>query len=216
MNADIQVVSFDLDGTLVDDAFDQAIWFVEIPRRFAALHGLDFEEARSRVVADYAALRGHPRWTDMGFWFQRFGIGDWRPAAEALTHLIRLYPETLAVLQALKPRYRLIVVTQSEPKFYRVKLRTSDLGSYFEAVYSTPERFTKLAKDAEVYRHILSELGITPDQMLHVGDDRLYDAEIPSQMGISSLLLDRMDQYRGPLHAIRDLSEVLDYLSISS
>jgi FMN phosphatase YigB (HAD superfamily) len=208
----IAVVSFDLDGTLVDDAFDQEIWFQEIPRRYADKHGLGLDQARERVVADYRSLRGIPRWTDLAFWFERFDLGDWEPAARSLTRLIRAYPETVEVLEALALRYRLIIVTQAEPKFYGLKFEVTGLRRFFERIYSTPERFSRLAKDADVYAAILSELGVEGEWVLHVGDHPRHDFETPRSLGIRTLLLDRSGEESGD-HVIRDLRELLPLLS---
>ena len=208
MDRAIEVISFDLDGTLVDDAFDRAIWFQEIPARYAAKHGLALEEAKARVVAEYQALEGHPRWTDMGFWFDRFGLGDWREAAASRAHLIRLYPETLDVLGHLQARYTLILITQAEHKFYRLKLRVSGLGAYFQRIFAMPEHFRQLAKDAQAYEGVLARMGLAAGEMLHVGDHPVQDYEVPRSVGIAALLLDRQGRRRGA-HVIHDLGELL-------
>jgi len=212
----IKVVSFDLDGTLVEDAFDDAIWFEEIPQRYAAKHALPLPQATERVLAEYRALRGHPRWTDMAFWFDRFALGDWRDAVAARQHLIRLYPETAEVLQALAPRYRLVIITQAERKFREIKLRTlrlgeRALGAAFEAVFATPDHFGRLAKDEEVYREVLRRLGVAPHEMLHIGDHSEYDVAVPRALGIHALHLDRRGTRRGP-DVIHDLRALLPLL----
>lgn len=207
MMEQIQVVSFDLDGTLVEEAFDQAIWFEEIPQRYAARYALPLEEARERVLAEYRALQGHPRWTDMAFWFERFDLGDWQQAAVARMALIRPFPETIEVLQSLSARYRLVVITQAEQKFHTLKLGVSKLTSYFAAVFATPDHFGKLAKDETVYLAVLRQLGIAPAAMLHVGDHPEYDYALPRRVGIAALLLDRRREREGPdvIHSLREL-----------
>jgi 5'-nucleotidase len=207
MGKQVAVISFDLDGTLVSDAFDEAIWYEEIPARYATRHSLSFAEAHERVVAEYRALRGHPRWTDMGFWFERFDLGDWREAAQARRSLIQLYPETLDVLEALAPRYRLAIITQSEGKFYRLKLEATGLGRYFERLFATPEHFQKSVKDEQVYREVMAQLGVEPEELLHVGDHRRYDYELPRSLGINALHLDRRGEQQSAevIHSLREL-----------
>ena len=212
MDTHIRVVSFDLDGTLVAaQDFDDAVWFEEIPQRYALKYGLGLDEAKERVFADYRALRGHPRWTDVEFWFDRFGLGDWRQATQAREHLIRPFPETVGVLQALRPHYRLVIITRSEPKLCAPKLAVEDLCTYLERIFSTTDQFGKLAKDEEVYGGVLAELGIGPAEMLHVGDHPEYDYAVPRRLGISALLLDRSGEKQGP-DIIHDLRELLPRL----
>ncbi len=211
MKGRVRVVSFDLDGTLVEEAFDWAIWFEEIPQRYAAKYALSLEEARRRVLAEYRALEGHPRWTDIGFWFERFELGDWQEATAARVHLIRPFPETREVLQALFPRYRLVIITQAESKFHTLKLSASGLASYFEAVFATPDHFGKLAKDEAVYTEVLCRLGVAPAAMIHVGDHPEYDYALPRRAGIAALLLDRRREQQGP-DVIHSLCELLPRL----
>jgi hypothetical protein len=42
----IGVVSFDMEGTLIDNNFSDLIWETDIPRLYGQKHGLDIETAR--------------------------------------------------------------------------------------------------------------------------------------------------------------------------
>lgn len=209
---DLQAISFDLDGTLATAELDDAVWFDEIPARYAARRGLALADSRELVFADYRALRGHPRWTDMGFWFERLELGDWREAAWGLRHLARLYPDALPTLRALRGRYHLVLITQAERKFLDLKLAVEGLGGYFDAVYATPNDFGSLTKDAAIYGRVLAALGLAGGQALHVGDHPQQDVEAPRQAGWRALLLDRAGSRQGP-DVIRDLRELVARLA---
>ncbi len=211
----LEAISFDLDGTLATVDLDEAIWFSEIPARYAARHGLPLALAKERVFSEYRALRGHPRWTDMALWFERFDLGDWREAALGLQHLARLYPDALPTLRALRPRYRLFLITQAERKFLDLKLAAEGLGGHFEAVYATPNDLGSLTKDAAIYARILAELGLEAGRVLHVGDHPRHDYESPRQAGLRALLLDRSGAQQGP-DVIHGLGELLGRLGLAA
>ncbi len=48
----------DMDGTLLDLAFDNYMWKELVPRRYAAENGMPYEEARELLMAKYEAIEG--------------------------------------------------------------------------------------------------------------------------------------------------------------
>jgi FMN phosphatase YigB (HAD superfamily) len=49
-NYSIKLISFDLDGTLVDkNSFDKIFWEEEVPKLYAAKKGMSIEEAKKKV-----------------------------------------------------------------------------------------------------------------------------------------------------------------------
>jgi FMN phosphatase YigB (HAD superfamily) len=47
--AGIEVVSFDMEGTLIDDGYSNLIWETDIPRLYGEKHGLDLEIVYNEV-----------------------------------------------------------------------------------------------------------------------------------------------------------------------
>lgn len=47
----IRLVSFDLDGTLVNSKFVDLVWMEGVPRLYGKRHGVDFTEQRRRSLA---------------------------------------------------------------------------------------------------------------------------------------------------------------------
>jgi len=71
---EIDDVLLDMDGTLLDRHFDNFFFEEELPRRYAALHGLQLEESRDTLMAMYRSVEGELAWTDLHYWTQRVGI----------------------------------------------------------------------------------------------------------------------------------------------
>jgi FMN phosphatase YigB (HAD superfamily) len=61
----IDDVLLDMDGTLLDRHFDNFFFEEELPKRYAAKHALEFEEARDRLMSMYRSVEGELAWTDL-------------------------------------------------------------------------------------------------------------------------------------------------------
>ena len=48
-----KIISFDMDGTLVDSEFTDWVWGHGVPTLYAEKVGLPFEEAKALVVKEY-------------------------------------------------------------------------------------------------------------------------------------------------------------------
>ncbi len=49
----IQIISFDMDGTLVESEYTDWVWHHGIPDLYAEKAGLPFEEAKDFVIREY-------------------------------------------------------------------------------------------------------------------------------------------------------------------
>ncbi len=204
----IKVISFDLDGTLVDKNFDEAIWYKEVPKAYAAKHRISFDMARERVVREYEkeSNKDH-NWVDIEYWFNYFGITDWKKVIEDLRHMVKVYDEAIPVLKELRKKYKLVIITQADCKFIEVKMEVENLKDYFDDVFSTTSDFKELKKTEEIFNEIVKRLGVGKDEIIHLGDSRRFDYETPTRAGIRSFLLDRTGTEQGE-HVINSLREI--------
>jgi len=203
--SEIRVLSFDLEGTLVDLEFSRLVWEEGVPALYAEEKGLTLEEALRRVTGEYAEV-GPERveWYDLRYWFRRFGLkGDWRKLLERYKDHIRTYPEVESVLQRLSREYDLIIVSNTCRDFLDLQIR--ELRPYFTHIFSAPTDFGML-KSPELFTKICRELGVRPQAMVHIGDVRRFDFEAPREAGITAFLLDRSGEEDGA-YTVRDLEE---------
>lgn len=205
----IKVVSFDFDGTLVDENFDKLLWEVEIPKLYAKKYGLSLEVAKKKVFSEYDKFKDHNSWTDVGFWFERFGLGDYNKLLDGMKHHIRLFPDALGVLAELDKKFRLVVVTSCERKMLGLKLKVDGVEQFFSDVFSAPNDFKSLHKDELVYREVLNRLNIKPCEMVHVGDSWESDFLVPKKLGINAFFLDREGVRQGDdvVHSLVEFKE---------
>ncbi|RLG72221.1 MAG: HAD family hydrolase [Methanobacteriota archaeon] len=210
----VRVVSFDLDGTLIDKNFDDLLWFYEIPRLLAEERNIGFEEARRYVSAEYDLVGdGDMRWYDVAYWFKHFGLKtDYEEVINNLSDKIRLFPESMEVIEGLSRKYELVIISNANRLFLQLKLKACDLEKYFSRIFSVTSDFGQVKKLPEVYGRVLEILGCEPVAMVHVGDHWNFDYVIPRSLGIQAIYLDREKKLGGKPGVIHNLEELRDML----
>jgi len=210
MHSKIQVISFDVDGTLVDQKFNDLIWEQEIPASVAQKKGWSLEKARDFCLSEYQKVGEKDlRWYDIEYWLRRFAIE--KPAIEILKKWeksILVYPDVLPTLERLKrENFKTIIVTCMPRIFLKEKIQKID--SYFARVFSTISDFQKV-KSPEIYLHISIIIHCQPSSILHIGDHPLLDYEFPSQAGWQNLLIERKEKTKE--YSIQKLEEIFQFI----
>jgi len=101
----------------------------------------------------------------------------------------RVFEDTRPALEALRGRYRLLVLSNFDSRL-RTVLEGLGLTPYFERILVSSE--VGAAKPhPRMFETALRACGLPPTACLHVGDDARCDDCGARQMGLSSFLLDR-------------------------
>jgi putative hydrolase of the HAD superfamily len=206
-NNSIKVISFDMDGTLVTEDFDNKIWMEELPAYYAKEKGITVDEAKGYVFSKYKEHEGNDSWTSLEFWFNMFGLKDWQSLLIKNEHLIKIYPETESVLKELQNYFILIVTTQAPKAFFDLKMK--GLEKYFKKIYSSTHHFGKLKKDKVVFEKILKDFNIKPEEIIHIGNHKYYDYDVPKELGIKTFFLDRKSKHNID-GSVKDLREFVE------
>jgi putative hydrolase of the HAD superfamily len=209
-----KVISFDLDGTLTDIQFVDSVWLEGIPHLYSLKNGISFEEAKKTVKREYDKVgRGRLEWYDLQHWIEKFGLNvSPRELLTPFEHRIRIFPEVPKVLDELKHRgSRLVIVTNARKEFVDAELGKVRIKNCFEHVFSSTSDFGLIKKTVNLYRRVCSILEIFPQEMIHIGDDRNFDFNVPRRLGILAFHLDRTGKHRGKfvIHSLEDLNEKL-------
>lgn len=133
----IETVLIDMDGTLLDLAFDQWFWQEHLPDVYAGRHGLTSAEATRRLTPRFEAVQGQLLWYCIDHWSRELEI-DIRALKVAAGDRIRWLegaPQFLARLAALSKRRW--ILTNAHPDTYAIKDARVAVGRHFDAVYST-------------------------------------------------------------------------------
>jgi putative hydrolase of the HAD superfamily len=111
------------------------------------------------------------------------------------------YPEVVDVLAKLQPRYQLAVVSNFDGRL-RLILDHLGISKFFSHVFVSSEIGAD-KPDPEIFRRALRFVDLTPDQVLHAGDDPVRDWQAASAAGLSIFQLDREK------NSLRDLLSIL-------
>jgi putative hydrolase of the HAD superfamily len=150
-----ETLMLDMDGTILDLAFDNHIWTDLVPRRYAAANNMTFEAAREKLFEKYRAVQGDLEWYCLDHWNERLGI-DVVKIHHDVTHRIGYLPGALKFLREVhESDARVLLVTNSHPDTLDLKDAVTGLGDYFDGVYSS--HTYGHAKESQAFWHALQE-----------------------------------------------------------
>ena len=204
----IELISFDAEGTVVTPDFSQAIWHEAIPALYAQKQGFDLAQAKRRIADEYGRI-GDQRleWYDIEYWFSYLGLGSYEPVIQECLDKIGYYPEVTEVLSSLASEYKLIVASGTPLELLHCLLR--DIKPYFVRIFSSVSHYGQL-KSPDFYIRICEEMSIKPSRVIHVGDNWQFDFLNARQAGINALYLDRSG--RDHQESLSDLSQLKQLL----
>lgn len=123
--------------------------------------------------------------------------------------------EVIRVLDILKPKYRLGVISNFLVRGgVEELLALNGLNSYFSFVVSSVDAGWRKPHHL-IYQAALKKAGVPPEELVFIGDDYVNDYLTPRQLGFASLLYDRDEIYPSIKWRFRNFSElpqVLNYL----
>lgn len=202
----IQIVSFDVEGTLVTTDFSASIWFEGIPGDYAIKHRLSFKEAQRVVFNEYAMIGDqNMEWYDINFWMRKFDLGSSDKFLAKYSSRIQLFPEVIDVLDSLHQGFKLIVASGTPREFLRYLL--GDIATYFAEIFSSTSDF-KSIKNLTFYREVCQKMQTAPDNILHIGDNLQFDFQHASEAGLHAYYLDRKEEHQGHLKGLKSLAEL--------
>ncbi|MGQ9788614.1 MAG: HAD family hydrolase [Candidatus Hadarchaeaceae archaeon] len=204
----VRIISFDLDGTLVDWTFADAFWFDCMARMYSERWGLSFPEARLEIRRKYDEVgMDNLAWYNIGYWWKRFGFeGSWAELIEECRYKVRPYPDAKEALDRLHDKFKLIVITNCIRELAEVEVKESGFERYFHRLFSATTDFGLVKKTGDFYLKILAEIGASADEVVHVGDNYAFDFLAPQEAGIRAFFLDREGKHSGDF-VVRDLLE---------
>lgn len=231
-----QVISLDLFQTLADVN-------ARIPEIWKEILGEHYTDRRARAGAE-AIVSAYPkvlkksfsedRFCDMEEIYRRcarealritgFGSGSFSVSEEEMVRVILenhslapLYEDTVSALAELGTHFRLVLSSDSSPLMAEgVLKRLQEAGITFEKVFLSDElKAYKNGPERRFFSAVCTELGVKPEEILHIGDS-LSDISGASKSGIHSCLINRdYRPYKGktqPDYRINSLRELVTLL----
>lgn len=130
-------VMFDMDGTLLDLAFDDFIWNQHIPQAYADIHNKPIDEAHEYLQQLYQQHRHTLNWYSTEFWTQKLGLNILE-IHNTFEHKIQPRTGCFDLLNNLKQKnYECWLVTNADHKNLALKLEKIGLSPYFKHIISS-------------------------------------------------------------------------------
>ncbi|SFO23181.1 HAD family hydrolase [Nitrosospira briensis] len=207
----IKGIVFDLYGTLIDIETDESM--EEIYRAIAHyltyhgvyLHRWEVRERYYRIMKQQKEARGeeYPEIDVEAIWNEflmqegiRSGLIRGQ-LAKVTAHIYRgvsrnrlqLYPDVKRVLNELRTKYRLALISDAQSCYALPEIRAVGLEGYFEpVVISSHYGFRK--PDPRLFQRALDKLKLKPAEVIWVGNDMFRDIHGAKQVGIKSIFID--------------------------
>jgi 5'-nucleotidase len=133
----VDTVLLDLDGTLLDLAFDDWFWLEHVPREYAAARGLSAEAARAHLEPRYRAVQGTLSWYCIDHWSRELAL-DIPALNRAVAARVCWLPGAQGWLEALRTTgKRLVLLTNAHPETLRIKDGRTGVTGCVDAVVSS-------------------------------------------------------------------------------
>ena len=153
----VDTVMVDMDGTLLDLAFDNFFWSEVVPSRYARHRNLPGEEARRELAGRYKALEGSLEWYCIDYWSETLGL-DIRALKWEHRERIRYLPRATEFLAAVRRRgKRLLLVTDAHPETLAVKVAQTGLDREVDSLISSHDYLSPKQNQAFWRRFLAGE-----------------------------------------------------------
>ncbi len=186
MLTESETLMLDMDGTVLDLAYDNYVWKELVPEHYAQAKGISVDVARSRLYAKYSAIQGDIQWYCLDHWSERLGL-DVLELHRGVNHRIDYLPGAKRFLQALREHHvRVLLVTNSHPDTLALKDEVTGLAEYFDAIY-TSHQFGYAKERQEFWHALQDEDGFQKESTLFV-DDNLTVLKSADTYGLEMLV----------------------------
>lgn len=183
----------------------EALWgdFYDRGENFQRLHD---------IVPGYRKEVWHKSLQDMGIHDVKLAneLAAYFPVARKNNPYI--YEDTFQVLDELKEKYKLLLLTNGSPELQRTKLEiTPELVPYFDQIVISGD-YGRGKPDQGIFEHALQLLSINKDEALMVGDNLMTDILGASRTGIKSVWINHQQKEHNdivPTYEIPDLAALL-------
>ncbi|MBZ6396350.1 MULTISPECIES: GMP/IMP nucleotidase [Pantoea] len=170
--SEIDTVLLDMDGTLLDLAFDRHFWLEHVPAILSQQRGITPDEAEQIIAEKYQAVAHTLNWYCLDYWAQALAL-DIRTMTWELRSRVALRADTLPFLQALRRAgKRTILLTNAHPYNLDVKLAQTGLAPHLDLLLST-HTFGYPKEDQRLWQAVQQHTGYCARRTLFIDDSEV-------------------------------------------
>jgi putative hydrolase of the HAD superfamily len=165
----IDTVFVDMDGTLLDLAFDNFFWRELVPQRYARLHGMSVAAAQERLGPRFTAKVGTLEWYCLDHWTRDLGM-DLKSLKREHREHIRFLPGAKDFLAVARRRAkRVSIVTNAHRDTFEVKAEHTGIDRLVDDVVCSHD-FAAPKESAEFWRALARHAPFDAERTLLIED----------------------------------------------
>ncbi|RZG87780.1 HAD-IA family hydrolase [Acinetobacter venetianus] len=212
------IAMFDMDGTLLDLAFDDFIWNHCLPERHAQIHQCSLEQSQQTLFQFYQQHKHTLSWYSSAYWTAKVGVDVLQLQYEH-REKIAARAGCHQLLERLKAKgYRCWLLTNADQAGLQLKLENVELSPYFELMISS-EELGHAKEDVGFWQNLQQLHPFDPAKAVFI-DDTVAVLKGAEAFGISKLVSILQPSSSKPSRnvnelpypALNHLTELFDYL----
>ena len=185
---EIDNMLIDMDGVLLDTAYDNYFWQKHIPEIYARKNSYDTEQSIKITHALFNMKKRTKDWYDLNYWSNMLDIDvEKEKLSEEMIDKIKLKQDIIPTLEYLKNECKLYLVTNAHRKTLDIKLKKFPLQEYFvEIICSHELGFIK--EDIQFWFLLRNKINVDFERSILI-EDTLDNIKAASHANLKSIYI---------------------------
>ena len=184
---DIGCLLIDMDGVILDNAYDNDFWQNQIPEVIADNKGIAFDDAKRLAIQIFNYKKNTKDWYDVDYWSNMLDIDiEAQKRSEKSFSRISLYDGVIDTLSVLKNKTKTILITNAHRKTLNIKLEKYNLTPYFDEMVCAHE-LNYVKEDIQLWYMLRSKYRLDYEKTLLV-EDTINNINVGLSAGISGAI----------------------------
>ena len=133
----IDTVLLDMDGTLLDLAFDNLFWVKIVPEAYMQTHTVSLEEMQKTVLPHFEEKRHSLDWYSIDYWSKYLKLDLPALKIQYQEHIDYLPMAEFFLEKLRKNEHRAIIITNADPIAFMIKNAKTGVGDLVDEVISS-------------------------------------------------------------------------------
>ena len=184
---DIECLLIDMDGVILDNAYDNDFWQNQIPEVIADSKSIAFDDAKRLAIQIFNYKKNTKDWYDVDYWSNMLNIDiEAQKRSEKSFSRISLYDGVIDTLSILKNKTKMILITNAHRKTLNIKLEKYNLTPYFDEMVCAHE-LNYVKEDIQLWYMLRSKYKLDYEKTLLV-EDTINNINVGLSAGISGAI----------------------------